>query len=178
MEFLKIIGNDILTSPAFLLGIISLVGLLALKKPFNKLITGTLKPILGYIMLGAGADFIVKNLDPLGKMIQEGFGITGVVPNNEAITSISQNLLGKETMFILVTGLVINIIIFFIGEDRLGSFLQNQPILGPIIAGLLGLIPNCAASVIITQMFLDNVISVSTMISGGTSFPKSMTSKL
>ena len=111
MEFLKIIGNDILTSPAFLLGIISLVGLLALKKPFNKLITGTLKPILGYIMLGAGADFIVKNLDPLGKMIQEGFGITGVVPNNEAITSIAQNLLGKETMFILVTGLVINIII-------------------------------------------------------------------
>ena len=90
MEFLKIIGNDILTSPAFLLGIISLVGLLALKKPFNKLITGTLKPILGYIMLGAGADFIVKNLDPLGKMIQEGFGITGVVPNNEAITSIAQ----------------------------------------------------------------------------------------
>lgn len=111
MEFLKIIGNDILTSPAFLLGIISLVGLLALKKPFNKLITGTLKPILGYIMLGAGADFIVKNLDPLGQMIQEGFGITGVVPNNEAITSIAQNLLGKETMFILVTGLVINIII-------------------------------------------------------------------
>ena len=69
-------------------------------------------------------------------------------------------------MFILLITLVINIIIFFIGEDRLGSFLQNQPILGPIIAGLLGLIPNCAASVIITQMFLDNVISVSTMISG------------
>ena len=44
--------------------------------------------------------------------------------------------------------------------------MQNQLILGPIIAGLLGLIPNCAASVIITQMFLDNVISVSTMISG------------
>lgn len=111
MNFLKIIANDILTSPAFLMGLISLFGLLALKKPFNKLITGTLKPILGYIMLGAGAGFIVTNLDPLGKMIEHGFGITGVVPNNEAITSIAQNLLGKETMFILVTGLVINIII-------------------------------------------------------------------
>ncbi|MCF2624986.1 PTS ascorbate transporter subunit IIC [Fusobacterium perfoetens] len=111
MNFLKIIANDILTSPAFLMGLISLFGLLALKKPFNKLITGTLKPILGYIMLGAGASFIVSNLDPLGKMIENGFGITGVVPNNEAITSIAQNLLGKETMFILVTGLVINIII-------------------------------------------------------------------
>ena len=111
MNFLKIIANDILTSPAFLMGLISLFGLLALKKPFNKLITGTLKPILGYIMLGAGASFIVSNLDPLGKMIENGFGITGVVPNNEARTSIAQNLLGKETMFILVTGLVINIII-------------------------------------------------------------------
>lgn len=111
MNLLKIIANDILTSPAFLLGLISLIGLLALRKPFNKLITGTLKPILGYIMLGAGASFIVTNLDPLGKMIEQGFGITGVVPNNEAITSIAQNLLGKETMFILVAGLVINIII-------------------------------------------------------------------
>ena len=111
MNLLKIIANDILTSPAFLMGLISLFGLLALKKPFNKLITGTLKPILGYIMLGAGAGFIVTNLDPLGKMIEHGFGITGVVPNNEAITSIAQNLLGKETMFILVTGLVINVMI-------------------------------------------------------------------
>ena len=111
MNFLNVIGNDILTNPAFLLGLMSLVGLIALKKPFNKLITGTLKPILGYIMLGAGADFIVKNLDPLGKMIEKGFGITGVVPNNEAIVSIAQNILGKETMFILVAGLIINIII-------------------------------------------------------------------
>lgn len=111
MNFLKVIGNDILTSPAFLLGIISLMGLLALKKPFNKLITGTLKPIVGYIMLGAGAGVIVKNLDPLGKMIEYGFNITGVVPNNEAITSIAQDILGKETMFILLAGLVINILI-------------------------------------------------------------------
>lgn len=44
-------------------------------------------------------------------MIEQGFGITGVVPNNEAIVSIAQNILGKETMFILVAGLIINIII-------------------------------------------------------------------
>ncbi|MGO3802212.1 MAG: PTS ascorbate transporter subunit IIC [Fusobacterium sp.] len=111
MNLLRIIGNDILTSPAFLLGIISLIGLVALKKPFNKLITGTLKPIIGYIMLGAGAGVIVKNLDPLGKMIEHGFNITGVVPNNEAITSIAQDILGKETMFILLAGLIINVLI-------------------------------------------------------------------
>lgn len=111
MEFLKLIGTDILTNPAFILGIISLIGLIALKKPFNELIIGTLKPILGYIMLGAGAEFIVKNLTPLGKMLEKGFGITGIVLNNEAITSIAQNILGKETMFILVFGLILNILI-------------------------------------------------------------------
>ena len=54
VKLLGIIGNDILTNPAFLLGLMSLIGLVALKKPINKLITGTLKPILGFIMLGAG----------------------------------------------------------------------------------------------------------------------------
>ncbi len=103
--------RDILKQPALLMGIMAFVGLVALRKPAHKVMTGTLKPILGYIMLGAGADFIVANLDPLGKMIQKGFHITGVVPNNEAIVSVAQKLLGVETMSILVTGLIINLII-------------------------------------------------------------------
>lgn len=111
MGILKVISQDILTQPALLMGLISLIGLLALKRPFHKIMTGTLKPILGYLMLGVGADFIVANLDPLGKMIEHGFNITGVVPNNEAIVAIAQNVLGKETMLILLFGLVFNLII-------------------------------------------------------------------
>ncbi|WP_196593219.1 PTS ascorbate transporter subunit IIC [Pectinatus sottacetonis] len=107
LEFLR----DVLQQPALLLGIVSCVGLIALRKPFYKIMTGTLKPILGYLMLGAGANFIVSNLDPLGKMIQKGFHITGVVPNNEAIVSVAQKLLGVETMSILVVGLIVNLLI-------------------------------------------------------------------
>ena len=69
-------------------------------------------------------------------------------------------------IFILIVTLLINIIIYFVGEDTIAGFMQVQPILGPIIAGLIGLIPNCASSVIITQMYLENVISAATMISG------------
>lgn len=69
-------------------------------------------------------------------------------------------------IFILLVTMIINIAIYFIGEDTIASFLRNQPVLGPIIAGLIGLIPNCASSVILTQMYLENVISVATMISG------------
>lgn len=69
-------------------------------------------------------------------------------------------------IFILLITLIINTIIYFIGEDTLASFIQLNPILGPIIAGLIGLIPNCAASVILTQLYLENVITAATMISG------------
>ena len=89
----------------------SCIGLIALKRPFHKVMTGTLKPILGYLMLAAGAGVIVNNLDPLGKMIEHGFHITGVVPNNEAIVAVAQKVLGVETMSILVVGLLMNLCI-------------------------------------------------------------------
>lgn len=69
-------------------------------------------------------------------------------------------------IFILIVTFVINMAIYFIGEETIAGFLQNKPILGPILAGLIGLIPNCAASVVITQMYLENVISAATMLSG------------
>ena len=69
-------------------------------------------------------------------------------------------------IFIVLVTFIINLIIHFIGEDTIASFLRNQPILGPVIAGLVGLIPNCASSVILTQMYLENVITVATMIAG------------
>lgn len=103
--------TDILSEPAFLMGIMAMVGLLALRTPWYKVLTGTLGPILGYLMLSAGAGVIVANLDPLAQMIETGFHITGVVPNNEAVTSVAQDLLGVETMSILITGLLFNLAI-------------------------------------------------------------------
>lgn len=69
-------------------------------------------------------------------------------------------------IFILLVTIIINLGIHWIGEEKISGFLQNQPILGPVIAGIIGLIPNCGASVILTQMYLENVISLATVISG------------
>lgn len=107
LDFIK----GILSEPAFLMGIIALVGLVALRSPAHKVLTGTLGPILGYLMLSAGADVIVANLDPLAQMIEYGFNITGVVPNNEAVVSVAQKVLGVETMSILITGMMFNLLI-------------------------------------------------------------------
>lgn len=75
--------TEIFSQPAFLMGLIAFVGLVALRSPGNKLLTGTLKPILGYLMLSAGAGVIVANLNPLG----------------------------VETMSILLLGFIFNLII-------------------------------------------------------------------
>lgn len=69
-------------------------------------------------------------------------------------------------VFIILVSLILNIVIYFIGEDNLSNLILNKPILGPIIAGLIGLIPNCASSVIITKLYLSNVITIATMIAG------------
>lgn len=69
-------------------------------------------------------------------------------------------------IFIFLVTIIINVIIYFIGEETIASVLELNPILGPIVAGLIGLIPNCAASVILTQLYLENIITASTMISG------------
>lgn len=69
-------------------------------------------------------------------------------------------------VFILIVTFIINIAIYFIGEENISNMLLNKPILGPIVSSLIGLIPNCASSVIITNMYLKNVINVGTMIAG------------
>lgn len=69
-------------------------------------------------------------------------------------------------IFIFIVNIVMGLLIHLIGEDKIAGFFSSVPILGPVVSGLVGLIPNCASSVIITQLYLDNVISVSTMISG------------
>ncbi len=103
--------RDVLKEPALLLGIVSCIGLISLKAKWHKVLVGTLEPILGYIMLGIGASAIVSSLEPLGQLIEHGFKITGVIPNNEAVVATAQKLLGIETMSILVVGLIINVLI-------------------------------------------------------------------
>lgn len=69
-------------------------------------------------------------------------------------------------LFIILITFVINIIVYFVGEETIASWILNKPIIGPMITSLIGLIPNCAASVIITNMYLENVISLGSMIAG------------
>ena len=69
-------------------------------------------------------------------------------------------------IYIFVITLIINIIIGVVGEDKIENFIQNNIALGPVVASLIGLIPNCAASVLITNLYLKNVFNMASLISG------------
>ena len=69
-------------------------------------------------------------------------------------------------IFILIITIAVNVIIYFIGEENLANLILNKPVIGPAISGLIGLIPNCAGSVILTQLYLEEVISFGSIIGG------------
>ena len=86
--------------------------------------------------------------------------------NHNGIVKSSLKHTVNISLFILIVTFIINVVIYIIGEDAISNILLNKPILGSVVAGLIGLIPNCASSVTLTQMYLENLISSSTMISG------------
>ena len=72
----------------------------------------------------------------------------------------------KIFFYILIITFILTLIIEVIGEDKLAVVFQNIPVAGEMIAALVGLIPNCASSVVITELYLSGVIGAGAMMSG------------
>ncbi len=69
-------------------------------------------------------------------------------------------------VYIFILTLIVNIIVEFIGEETLSQIMSKSKLLEPIISSLIGLIPNCASSVIITQLYLSGIISFGSVVAG------------
>ena len=70
------------------------------------------------------------------------------------------------TVYILLISFVLNLIMHTVGEETLGNLVLNKPIIGSVISGLVGLIPNCVSSVVITQLFLRGAMNFGAMMAG------------
>lgn len=68
--------------------------------------------------------------------------------------------------FIFLISLILNGLVELIGEDTLSAVILNRPVVGSLLAGIVGLIPNCAASVVITQLYLEGMMSAGAMLAG------------
>ena len=72
----------------------------------------------------------------------------------------------QVALFIFLFTFILHGAIELIGEDNIKDLALGNPVIGNMIASLLGLIPNCASSVIITELYIEGVISIGAMLSG------------
>lgn len=75
MKSLLTLIVDILKVPSILVGLIAMIGLLVQKKPGTDIVKGTIKTILGFLVLGGGAGLVVSSLAPMGGMFEQGFHV-------------------------------------------------------------------------------------------------------
>ena len=72
----------------------------------------------------------------------------------------------KTLLFIMLVSFLLNILLHFIGEDNLSKLFLKNSIFGPFISSLLGLIPNCGSSIVITELYLNGAISLGSAMAG------------
>ncbi|MFQ1017541.1 PTS ascorbate transporter subunit IIC [Gilliamella sp. Occ3-1] len=109
-EIIKFIV-DILKTPAILVGFIAMAGLIVQRKSFADTVKGTVKTILGFLVLSGGANVLISAITPLGIMFEQSFQLQGIIPNNEAIVSMALNEYGTATALIMAFGMIANIVV-------------------------------------------------------------------
>ncbi|HEL0216849.1 TPA: PTS ascorbate transporter subunit IIC [Streptococcus equi subsp. zooepidemicus] len=102
---------DIVSTPAILVALIAIVGLLLQKKPAPDIVKGGIKTFVGFLVVSGGAGIVQGSLNPFGTMFEHAFHLSGVVPNNEAIVAVALTTYGSATALIMFTGMIFNILI-------------------------------------------------------------------
>ena len=72
----------------------------------------------------------------------------------------------KTLLFIMLVSFLLNMLLHFIGEDSLSKLFLKNSIFGPFISSLIGLIPNCGSSIVITELYLNGAISLGSAMAG------------
>ena len=68
--------------------------------------------------------------------------------------------------FIVIVSFILNVLLYYLGSDFISNTFMKESLLSPFISSLIGLIPNCASSVVLTELFVNDVISFSSLIAG------------
>ncbi len=74
--------------------------------------------------------------------------------------------MAEVALSILIITFALNLALEFLGDDFLSGILRGSPLLGVLLSAIVGLLPNCASSVVITQLYLDGILSAGAMLSG------------
>ena len=123
--------------------------------------------VLCGILIGFGVDFALR----MRKTTDRKERISAICEeenchchNGILLSSVFHTL--QIAFFIVLLTFLVGLAIHFIGEEQIAAFASNAGVFTPIVAALVGLIPNCASSVVLTELFLGGVISTGAVIAG------------
>ena len=134
--------------------------------PFSKILIILLIKVIIGIVCGFVIDFIFRKKNKHTKIdVQELCENEHCHCENSIIKSSLIHTL-KTFSFIFLVSFVLHIFIHEIGEDKISNLLLNGNIFTPFLSSIIGLIPNCAGSVVITELYVNNVISFGSMLAG------------
>ena len=134
--------------------------------PFSKILIILLIKVIIGIVCGFIIDFIFRKKNKHTKIdVQELCENEHCHCENSIIKSSLIHTL-KTFSFIFLVSFVLHIFIHEIGEDKISNLLLNGNIFTPFLSSIIGLIPNCAGSVVITELYVNNVISFGFMLAG------------
>jgi len=147
--------QSFLSNASILVGLMALVGLLALKKPFEHVVTGTLKSILGFLILGAGAGVVVGAIVPLGALFSTVLNIPdAAVPVNEVFTSIVQQSLGREVALTFLFAFILNIVLARITKFKYIWLTGHHTLfIATLTTGMLSVMPIFAGKMWLVILF-------------------------
>ena len=111
MDVLKVIVFDLLSSAPILVGIIALTGLILQHESVDKVISGTLKTIVGFLVFGVGSGAAVTALNSFQTLFAKGFGLKGVLPLAEAVTALAQQQFGTTVSLVMLIGFIANLLV-------------------------------------------------------------------
>ena len=137
------------------------------KVPIGTILTIlAIKLVIG-IIAGFAIDFVIRKFkkEEQEEKIEELCEHDHCHCENGIIVSAIKHTLNIAIYIIIIT-MVINWVISLIGEENIANFVSQNVVFGPVLAGIVGLVPNCASSVILTQLFVENVISMAVLIAG------------
>ena len=111
MQAINFIATSIIGNPGILFGLIALLGLLLLKKPFEEVLMGVVKTVIGFIILVAGCGLLLEACNPITAWVNQMLGVQGVIPQNWIIMSTATKEFGSQVGLVVLVGFVINLLL-------------------------------------------------------------------
>jgi len=110
-EFFMYLIANVLSEPAFLIGIVALIGLLVQKKNFSEVVAGTVKTMVGFLLITTGAQSMGMTLLPIQPMLQNIFGMEANVADINNAIGASMTAFGASATLIFAFGFLVNVLL-------------------------------------------------------------------